>query len=363
MPSALIISFVEWAGAWQRPHHLAYGLARRGWRVTYASPGYLHRWSGRIDNGLTLPATLTVLEPPALPGGSRWAWAAATNQSLMRKYLNRATHAPWDLIIFNDPRWADTASSIPANKRVFDCMDDLSAIAPSAEWSARMEQAALRTADAVWTGTFTLAERLAGQHPRIQFIPCGVDADHFASPGQMAIAAARDEMPPGDGPVAGYFGVLNERFDMELVETLLDSANWRVALIGPATSRAPKLPKNPRLRWLGPRPYAQLPAFLAHFDLALIPYHVTGPSRFLYPVKALEYLAGGKPVLSSPLPDMIRFLSSYVEVADGPEAWRRYGQALFDNRSAALAKAQAGRDYARSRSWDQMVDEMLMHVQ
>jgi glycosyltransferase involved in cell wall biosynthesis len=171
------------------------------------------------------------------------------------------------------------------------------------------------------------------------------------------MAAAAAELPAGEGPLAGYFGVLNERFDMERVRALAETG-WRVLLIGPATSRAPKLPETKAVRYLGPRPYTQLPAYLAHFDLALIPYDTQGPHRFLYPVKALEYLAGGKPVLSTPLPDVVRFLGEYVELADGAEEWREAGRRLLGDLAGARERARKGAAYARTQSWERMIDEM-----
>lgn len=357
MASLLIISFVEWAGAFQRPQHLALGMARRGWEVTYASPGYLHRRNRRIDSGLDLPPNLRILEPPALPGGSRSPQISALNQWLMFRHLRHHSGAGWDLIIFNDPRWTSTAARLPARQRIFDCMDDLSASSPSPALAEKLESSALETADRVWTGTSQLADRLSGRHPHIHFIPCGVDAEHFQW-GRAIPDAVKKELPPGDGPVAGYFGVLNERVDSELLAGLLDAGDWRIVLIGPSTSHAPALPEDKRLRWIGPRPYAALPQYLAAFDLALIPYNTQGPHRYLYPVKALEYLAGGKPVLTSSLPDIVRFLDPFVIRADTREEWRRAGQQLLEGREAADTRARRGQEFAMSRSWETMLDEM-----
>ena len=357
--SLLLISFVEWSGAFQRPQQMALGLARRGWRVTYASPGYLHRRGQGGGPGFELPETLNLLHPAALPGASRSSTVAWLNRFLMLRALKR--HSPpngWDCIVFNDPRWAEIAAALPGHSRIFDCMDDLSAQAPSEALMRRMTEQALAAADRVWTGTASLAEVLEGRHKSVRFIPCGVEGERFASPGSEAIQAARREMPEGEGPLAGYFGVLNERFDMERVKALLECGPWRVVLIGPATSRAPAIPSHPRLRWLGPRPYASLPAYLALFDLALIPYDHHGPHRFLYPVKALEYLAGGRPVLTTPLPDVVRFLKNYVELADTPADWAKAGQRLLADRGTALERAREGQAFARRRTWDAMLDEM-----
>jgi glycosyltransferase involved in cell wall biosynthesis len=248
---------------------------------------------------------------------------------------------------------------IQIGTRRLDCMDDLAAQAPTPRHAERWLDRALATADRVWTGTPSLADRLAGRHAHLRFVAGGVEGARFAAPDPAEVEAVRQDLPPGEGPVAGYFGVLNERVDMRCIEALLDSGPWRVLLIGPATSRAPRLPDHPRLRWIGPRPYRTLPAYLALFDLALIPYDTQGPHRYLYPVKALEYLAGGKPVLATPLEDLKRMLGAYVELADGPEAWREAGRRLLADRSAAQAKARNGQAEACRRTWDAMVDEML----
>jgi glycosyltransferase involved in cell wall biosynthesis len=359
MMRVLVISFVEWAGAFQRPHHLAVGIARRGFSVTYACPSYLHRRGVRIASGVELPASLSIVEAPALPGAGRLAGLARLNARLMLHTLRRVTSAPWDLIIFNDPRAAGVARELPARMRVFDCMDDLAAMLPSPKFARTVEAESLAAADRVWTGTYSLAERLAGRHAHVRFIPCGVDAAHF---GRAAQAPAQDaqiagELPPGAGPLAGYFGVMNERVDADYLYALL-AAGFRVLLIGPATSRAPRLPEDERLRWIGPRPYAALPQYLAHFDLALIPYDNHGPHRFLYPVKALEYLAAGKPVLSTPLPDLQRFLSEYLALAETPEQWTAVARAFAEDPTPMRERAERGRAYAAARGWDAMLDEM-----
>ncbi|MCE5227996.1 glycosyltransferase [bacterium] len=358
MASALIISFVEWAGAFQRPQHMAVGLARRGWDVTYMSPGYVHRKSKRVASGVELPKNLRVVEPMGLPGGSRIAAIDSINIGFMRRAALNITQQPWDVVIFNDPRWHAVAAGIPARRRIFDYMDDLSAHIINPEDCTAREAAALSIVDRVWTGTASLADRLAGRHPSARFVPCGVDAALFARPNPKFDAGIERDLPPGGGPLAGYFGALNERFDTARVTAFLDAAPWRLLLIGPASSRFEPLPETDRVRCIGPRPYVMLPSYLARFDLALIPYDTTGPHRFLYPVKALEYLAGGKPVLSTPLPDVVRFLSNFVELADTAQDWRDRSQYLFADRAAATEKARAGQTYTASRTWDAMIDDM-----
>lgn len=366
MPSMLIISFVEWSGAFQRPQHMALGFARRGWDVTYVSPDYLHRKSQQVESGIELPPNLNVVRPAALPGGSRLNLVNRINDANLARTI-KSSRGEFDAVIFNDPKWATLAASLKARLRLWDCMDDLSAAAPSAEWAEHRELEALHIADRVWTGTASLADRLSGAHAHVRFIPCGVEGERFANPEADETARAQSELRSlfnaedrngnASGPLAGYFGALNERVRVDLIEALL-AESWNVLLIGPSSSRMAPLPKNPGLRAIGPRPYASLPAYLACMDLALIPYDTQGPHRFLYPVKALEYLAGGKPVLSTPLPDVARFLKDYVVLGESAEEWGRIAREWPSLRADAAARALAGQAYALGRTWGAMIDEM-----
>ena len=288
MARILILSFVEWAGAFQRPQHLALGLARRGHEVTYLEPGYLHRPAGAAAGAAQPPPSLRVVRAGLLPGASRALLIERLNLALLARRARALSSLPWDAVIFNDPRFATAAAAIPARRRVFDCMDDLSGQAASPTALATAEAAALTIADRVWTGTGMLESRLAGRHPSVRFIPCGVDYDLFSRPpGLIPAERLGAELPPGEGPLAGFFGVLNERFDARLLSPLLE-AGWRVLLIGPATSRRPALPEHPALRAIGPRPYGELPDYLVRFDLGHIPNDPHGPHPILKPHKPLE---------------------------------------------------------------------------
>jgi glycosyltransferase involved in cell wall biosynthesis len=290
------------------------------------------------------------------------------NESNLLRGLLKARDAerePWDAIIFNNPAWHGLVRELPARARIFDAMDDLSEHAFSPAEAEQEEISSLEIADRVWTGTSIMAERLSGRHRHIRFIPNGVDAERFIHPDQALLEACRDEVasvygraPGGSALLAGYFGMLNERIDPRLLQPLLD-AGWRVLLIGPTTTTKPALPDHPGLRLLGPKPYASLPAYLALMDLALIPYRTDGANRYLYPVKALEYLAGRKPVLSTPLPDVVKLLGEYVLCESEAEGWGRVARDWDRIKPQAAARAQAGAAYARSRGWQAMIDEMV----
>lgn len=375
MPRALIISFVEWAGAFQRPQHLAVELARQGWEVTYLGPAYPHRGAAGLGAGFELPETLTLVSARALPGGRIFSVLERYNESSFRRTaaeLGGTVHGPvsWDAVIFNDPRWAEAAAATRARVRVWDRMDDLSESAPTEAWGREREADALGLADLIWTGTPSLEaltlDQLgtAGLKKPARFLACGVDVERFGTAEIGAMARARDEMGGGSGaaPVAVYFGAINERMNGKYVEALLE-AGWRVALIGPGSSRAPRLRAAEGLRLLGPRAYDALPAYLGAADAALIPYHTEGANRHLYPVKALEYLAGAKPVLSTPLPNVEKVLGDYVWIGALPEDWTQLAQNWKKYRDLLQERALAGQAWVRGRTWAAMAAEMAAEIE
>jgi UDP-galactopyranose mutase len=344
-------------------------LARRGWEATYLSPRYVHRSSQQVASGVETPSNLKVVEAACWPGSGRFVYVNVLNANAMRRAAKMISTGAWDVVIFNDPRWAGVVRDLPARIKIFDMMDDLSAAAPGSAWARQMEREALALADRVWTGAASMAERVREQHERVRFIPCGVEGERFARPDPADVGRIQEELEllwdkeTADAggrrrPLAGYFGALNERFNMELIAALA-KADWRVALIGPKGARMRLKKRSGRIRWIGPRPYAALPAYLACMDMALIPYVTQGPHRYLYPVKALEYLAGAKPVLTTPLPEIERHLKDYVLLGKKKEDWARVGARWPQLREEAMEKARAGQAFVLQRSWAAMAEEMI----
>lgn len=345
---------------------MAVEFAKAGLDVKYVSPGYVHRKGEQVESGLELPKGLSVAAPPALPGSGKLDLVGKFNEaSLLRVLEKEARSEPWDIVVFNDPRFVKVAQKAAGGQTVWDCMDDLSLSAPDEERFRQAEEMTLEVADRVWTGTPSLEERFKSRHPQVKFVACGVDAERFAKADAAEVEKCREELREWRGrgaedaarPLAGYFGALNERLDATYLEALLEEG-WDVLLIGPGSSRRPTLPKSDRLLWIGPKPYATLPAYLAMMDVALIPYDTQGANRFLYPVKALEYLAGGVPVLSTALPDVAARLGYFVTIGEKCQDWVNFAKDWRKMPTDILARTAKGQQYAKQRSWAAMVEEM-----
>jgi glycosyltransferase involved in cell wall biosynthesis len=184
-------------------------------------------------------------------------------------------------------------------------MDELSAFQGAPVHLVEMERRLLARSDVVFTGGYSLWEVKRRQHSNAHPVPSSVDLAHFQ--------VARDRLPePADqAPIAhprlGFFGVIDERFDIELVEWMARlRPEWQIVLIGPVVKIDPStLPHAANIHYLGSKQYADLPAYLSGWDVALMPFALNESTRFISPTKTPEYLAGGCPVVSTPIHDVV----------------------------------------------------------
>ena len=156
----------------------------------------------------------------------------------------------------------------------------------------------------------------------------------------------------------GYFGVVDERLDYELIGKLAEAnANWHVVIIGPPCKVDPAtFPHAPNLHWLGRREYAQLPAYTKGFDVCLMPFALNEATKYISPTKTLEYMAGGKPVVSTAIADVVRNFTPIVQVAHSPEEFVDAVERAWRSPDATLIRE--GIERAAGSSWDATVDAM-----
>ena len=245
---------------------------------------------------------------------------------------------------------------------VYDCMDELAnfRFAP-ADISAR-EQFLLSRADVVFTGGYQLFEAKSRAHANVHFFGCGVDVEHFgrARGEDLAVSPALEGLP---SPLLGYFGVIDERLDYALIAALAEAfPEATVVMAGPlAKVEREQLPAHANIRWLGQRAYEELPALVKGFDVCLMPFALNDATRYINPTKTLEYLAAGKPVVSTAVADVVRNFGEVVAVAGDQEAFigavrRALREADADRVAEGIARAEAA-------TWDATVAAMRGHVQ
>jgi glycosyltransferase involved in cell wall biosynthesis len=159
-------------------------------------------------------------------------------------------------------------------------------------------------------------------------------------------------------PVLGYFGVIDERVDYDLIAAVADAnTDANVVMVGPVVKVDPaSLPQRSNIHWLGQRDYQSLPGYVKRFDVCLMPFALNEATEFINPTKTLEYMAAGKPIVSTAVPDVVRNFTPIVRVARSQQEF-----VTMTARAAAApddALIAQGLAKARAESWDCIVDQM-----
>lgn len=221
------------------------------------------------------------------------------------------------------PMMLSFSRHVPSACTVYDCMDELANFRFAPKELLSLEQELFAAADVVFTGGYSLYEAKRARHHNVHPFPSSVDRSHFVR------ARAVDREPEDQislvGPRFGFYGVVDERMDLDLLAAVADShPEWSVVVLGPVVKIEPAdLPQRSNLHYLGGKGYDALPAYLGGWDVALMPFAINDSTKFISPTKTPEYLAGGRPVVSTPITDVIRHYGNLegVFIADGAAAF------------------------------------------
>jgi glycosyltransferase involved in cell wall biosynthesis len=244
---------------------------------------------------------------------------------------------------------------------VYDCMDELANFRFAPSDIAERERFLLENADVVFTGGYRLFETKSRYHPNTHFFGCGVDVEHY-SRARMAETQLPPEVAHLPHPIFGYFGVIDERIDYDLIARLADAfPQGSIVLVGPfAKIDANALPNRPNISWLGQRAYEELPALVKAFDVCLMPFAMNEATQYINPTKTLEYMAAGKPIVSTAVPDVVRQFTPIVAVGQSIDEFIKLAGLAATAPDPALI--QAGIDRAEAASWESIVAAMRGHI-
>jgi glycosyltransferase involved in cell wall biosynthesis len=354
----LVFSHLRWNFVYQRPQHLMKRMAMKRRIIFFEEP--IQSKDSEIYLELSHPEKgITVCTPhtPSLQVGYH---------EEQMPYLNVLLHQ-----LIKDEQvsdylvWVYTPMALPLVQAlrprllVYDCMDELSGFMKAPKELVQRERELLRTADLVFTGGPSLYQAKKELNPAVHCFPSSVDAPHFAQAVDPALDHPSQLQLPR--PRLGYFGVLDERLDLELIHELaVNRPDWQIILVGPVLKIAPEtLPQLPNITYFGQQEYADLPAFLAGWDVCLLPFALNSATRFISPTKTLEYMAAQKPVVSTPITDVARPYGEIVLIADSAScfiaACERALALTGDERQRMLAAMQ---QVLSRTSWDHTVQQM-----
>jgi glycosyltransferase involved in cell wall biosynthesis len=339
-------SHLRFDGLWQRPQQLLTRIARRV-PVLFVEEPFL----GATESDVFVQhGALTVLRPV------RHALGPARNDARTLEVARAWAAQRRALVWLYTPMMLALADAFAGASLVYDCMDELAAFAFAPPEMHECEQALLARADLVFTGGRSLYEKRRGLGEQVKLYRSGVEFEHFAAAQTLAPHPLFRGLA---SPVCGYFGAIDERIDLEVLAALAELAG-NVVLVGPVVKIDPAvLPNRANVHFTGGLEYAKLPALLAGFDVAIMPFARNAATANLSPTKTPEYLAGGKPVVSTPIADVVADYADVVAIAATPEAFAR---ACVDAQDPDPERVARGIERARSAGWDAIVASMWSDI-
>ena len=358
---------LRWEGVWQRPQQFLSRLSHRHPVLFVEGP--------LLEDGLRQPRfeLKTIVEYPNVtvmqthfpaerfPDG---AWVDAQRGELLKQALSGPLAGQFDRPV----QWFYDPMAVPAHLGkfkeravVYDCMDELSQFRFAPPEIITRERQLLAHADVVFAGGRRMCESKSRFNPNCHFYGCGVDVSHFSKARSVETQIPDDIQFGENQGVLGYFGVVDERLDYELIAALADAnPKWHVVIIGPACKVDPKdLPQRANLHWLGRREYAQLPAYTKGFDVCLMPFALNEATEYINPTKALEYMATGRPIVSTAVPDVVSNFGQVVKIGNPKEFIEICRKQVLEPDEQAIARGIA---MAEENQWETIVEKLEGHI-
>ncbi len=349
-------SHLRWDFVYQRPQHLLSRCARQR-RVFFIEEPIFSNGSMRFEMRETDSGVHVVV--PQLPEGLKSEIAI----NAVMKEMTRNLFVDHDIneyvFWYYTPMALGFTEHFTPVASVYDCMDELSAFKGAHSHLPLLEKELFGHVDLVFTGGQSLYEAKRGQHPAVYAFPSSIDASHFGR-ARKSLADPEDQISIPH-PRLGFFGVVDERFDIELLDQVAAKRpDWQFVIIGPVVKIDPaSLPNHPNIHYLGGKKYEQLPDYLAGWDIALLLFARNESTRFISPTKTPEYLAAGKPVISTSIRDVVRPYGELklVEITDTADEFIEAAEQILANSNQAewLKKVDA---FLENISWDKTWSQM-----
>jgi glycosyltransferase involved in cell wall biosynthesis len=347
MPTLICFSHLRWNFVFQRPQHLLTRAAKDYRVIFFEEPIFdeVSTATARIEEAAPGIRIVT----PVIAHGSGAEEVLRIQRTLLDQHLpaERAQLVTW----YYTPMALRFSRHIAADICVYDCMDELSAFKNAPAELNGLERELFERADLVFTGGQSLYEAKRAMHRSIYPLPSSIDTAHFAR-ARLPISDPADQANIPH-PRVGFFGVIDERLDIELVASTAAAApDLHFLMIGPVVKIDPaSLPVAPNLHWLGPKSYAELPGYLGHWDVGWMPFSLNQATRYISPTKTPEFLAAGMPVLSTAIVDVVRTYGAegLVDIVDADDVETKLRAALDRPRDDLKRKVDA---YLANMSWD-----------
>ncbi|CAN5881891.1 glycosyltransferase family 1 protein [soil metagenome] len=351
----ICLSHLRWDFVYQRPQHLLSRFAKNRRVFFFEEPIFI---DGDTHLKISLRENNLSVVVPHISHADRDNKNVVDVQRELLDDLFNSQEINNFVLWFYTPMAINFAAHLEPQATVFDCMDELSAFKFAPPELIENERRLFKKADLVFTGGQSLYEAKKHQHEQVFAFPSSIDAEHFKQ--ARTITEERAEQKSIPRPRFGYYGVIDERIDIRLLAEIADlRPDWQFVMVGPVVKISDEdLPRRENIHYLGGKSYQDLPAFLADWDVAIMPFAINESTRFISPTKTPEYLAAGKPVVSTPIRDVVRPYGemNLVHIASTAEEFVAAGEkALQENDAKKLLEID---EFLAQMSWDKTWQQM-----
>ncbi|WP_408098634.1 glycosyltransferase [Peredibacter sp. HCB2-198] len=349
----LVFSHLRWDFVFQRPQHLLSRQAK-GRRVFYfEEPVFGMTEIPRLHLRETAENVLVVI--PYLPTNIDPSKMEAALTDLVDELIYEEELIDYTLWYYS-PKALSFSRHLEPKSIIFDYLDHLFY---QKDRDQNVEQELLRKADLVFSAGQSIYEEKKHDHHNIHFMPNALDYTHF-SQGRMKLVEPDDQINIPH-PRIGFYGVIDQRFNFDLIMQMADlRPDFQFVLAGPVVNLDTRtLPRRPNVHYLGKKDYYALPLYLAGWDVTIMPYLQNEMTRFISPMKTMEYLAAGKAVVSTSVPDVIVPFSKkqLVRIADRPKDFIQQIEEAIQEKNGPEWLDRVDH-FLKDQSWDNLHEKM-----
>ncbi|MEB3311781.1 MAG: UDP-galactopyranose mutase [Snowella sp.] len=356
-PDIVCLSHLRWNFVFQRPQHLLSRCSQERRVFFVEEPIFKPEPGGRLDISND-QCGVTVVVPYLLQGMAQEEINAALEGLLSDLLVDYQIHHY--ICWYYTPLAIAFTRHLQPQAVIYDCMDELSAFKGASPQLKEYEAELFRRANLVFTGGQSLYESKVNRHPHVYAFPSSVDVAHFSQARKVEEPTDQADIPH---PRLGFFGVIDERMDLELLQGVAEARpDWHLVILGPVVKIDPAtLPQCDNIHYLGSKSYQDLPKYLAGWDLALLPFARNESTRYISPTKTPEYLAAAKPVVSTSIRDVVRPYQelNLVRIADTVEEFVTAAEKAMQEDTPTSGWLDRVDAFLNKLSWDRTLASMI----
>lgn len=372
----VIFSVIRWSFLWGRPQQIASRLANDGHNIVYFQCPCVFAPSTLIKNykeknifiRRRVSKNLHIANTSFIPFSGKCNFINEKFGLFAFKMHLKCLNFEPDVAIFCSLFYNFLLEPLKAMdvKIVYDCMDEFSGFSGVSGVSEvlRVERDLTKRSSLVIATSKTLCEKLSKINSNCIYVPNAADFRHFHTATQIKEKPA--EIKRLQYPIIGFIGNVDDWVDIDLICKLAEvHPDYSILLVGPINFGQNKLKRYSNIMMVGTKKYELLPQYLSFMDVCLIPFKINKLTLASNPIKLYEYLAAGKPVVSTALPEVCDNASQVVMIAKDDDFIKKVEEAVNETKSENKATILRRINFARNNSWDKRIDtieKLLMNI-